>query len=675
MFTIGLCGGSGSGKGRVCEFFASFGVPSIDTDAVYREITSEPGECLSALVNEFGSEIISQSGALNRQKLAAIVFSGEDAKKKLERLNAITHKYILDETRKRLESYRVMEAVCAIVDAPVLFESGFDSECDFTICVVADRESRIDRIISRDSISREQAEQRISSQMTDEELISRSNFVIRNDSDLESLCNEVKAVTKQILEIYKRKVLDKMSEKTIGQEMLDKLSYKKKNIFEEATPEKIKAIYDYSEGYKTYLDNSKTEREATDAAIELAKAQGYTEYKLGDKISVGDKKYLNQHGKSLILFKVGENNLESEGIRIVAAHVDSPRLDLKQVPMYEDSGMAFLKTHYYGGVKKYQWTSIPLAIHGVMVKADGEVVKVCIGEDDSDPIFYINDLLPHLGADQSQKPLGSAISGETLNILIGGLPYDDKDVSEKVKLTALSILHDKYGVTEEDFLSAELSLVPAFKARDIGFDRALIASYGHDDRVCSYPAVTALLDNADTKQTVMVVLADKEEIGSVGFTGMQSAFLVDLITEISNACGKNPIVVRSKSKCLSADVTACYDPNFAEVYEKRNSALISCGTTMSKYTGSRGKSGTNDATAEFVGYVRKLFNENGVIWQTGELGKVDQGGGGTVAMYIANHNIATVDLGVPVISMHAPYEVVSKADVYSTYEAFCAFVK
>ena len=466
-----------------------------------------------------------------------------------------------------------------------------------------------------------------------------------------------------------------MSEKTIGQEMLDKLSYKRKNIYEEATPEKIKAIYDYAEGYKTFLDNSKTEREATNAAIEMVKAKGYTEYKFGDKLSVGDKKYLNQHGKSLIVFCVGENDLEADGIRILAAHVDSPRLDLKQVPMYEDSGMAFLKTHYYGGVKKYQWTSIPLALHGVMVKADGEVVDVCIGEDDSDPIFYINDLLPHLGADQSQKPLGSAISGETLNILIGGLPYDDKDVSEKVKLTALSILHDKYGVTEEDFLSAELSLVPAFKARDIGFDRALIASYGHDDRVCSYPAVTALLDNADTKQTVMVVLADKEEIGSVGFTGMQSAFLVDLITEISNACGKNPIVVRSKSKCLSADVTACYDPNFAEVYEKRNSALISCGTTMSKYTGSRGKSGTNDATAEFVGYIRKLFNDNGVIWQTGELGKVDQGGGGTVAMYIANHNIATVDLGVPVISMHAPYEVVSKADVYSTYEAFCAFVK
>ncbi|MBE6532495.1 MAG: aminopeptidase [Ruminococcaceae bacterium] len=466
-----------------------------------------------------------------------------------------------------------------------------------------------------------------------------------------------------------------MSEKTIGQEMLDKLSYKRRNIYEEATPEKIKAIYDYSEGYKKFLDDAKTEREATEAAIALVKAKGFSEYKLGDKISVGDKKYLNHHGKSLIVFKVGEKDIEREGIKILAAHIDSPRLDLKQVPMYEDSGMGFLKTHYYGGVKKYQWTAIPLALHGVMVKADGEVVNVCIGEDDSDPVFYINDLLPHLGAKQAQETLGNAISGETLNILIGGLPYDDKEVSDKIKLTALSILNEKYGVTEEDFISAELSLVPAFKARDIGFDRALIAAYGHDDRVCSYPAITALLDNDDTKETVMVVLADKEEIGSMGVTGMQSAFLVDLMAEISKALGKNEAVVRNNSKCLSADVTACYDPNFADVYEKRNSAMISCGTTMSKYTGARGKSGTSDASAELVGYFRKLFAENGVIWQTAELGKIDMGGGGTVAMYIANQNIETVDLGVPVISMHAPYEVVSKADVYSTYEAFCAFVK
>ena len=464
-------------------------------------------------------------------------------------------------------------------------------------------------------------------------------------------------------------------DKKNAQEMLDKLSYKKKNVFEEASAEEIKEIYEYSKGYMKFLDDAKTEREAVITTIEMIEKQGYTEYKFGDKLAVGDKKYYNNNGKSLVMFKIGTEKLEEDGIRILASHIDSPRIDLKQVPLYEDAGMGFLKTHYYGGVKKYQWTAIPLALHGVMVKADGEVVDVKIGEDDTDPVFYINDLLPHLAQRQSQEPLGTAISGETLNILVGGLPYDCDDVSDKIKLTVLSMLNDKYGVTEEDFLSAELSLVPAFKARDIGFDRALIGAYGHDDRVCSYPAVTALLDNDDTKRTVMVVLADKEEVGSVGLTGMQSDVLTDIIAMISTACAADPIIVRSKSKCLSADVNAAYDPNFADVYEKRNSAMISCGTCLSKYTGSRGKSGTSDASAEFVGFVRRLFNENGVIWQTSELGKVDAGGGGTVAMFIANHNIETVDLGVPVISMHAPYEVVSKADVYSTYKAFCAFVK
>ena len=466
-----------------------------------------------------------------------------------------------------------------------------------------------------------------------------------------------------------------MSEKSIGQKMMEELSYKKKNIYEEASPEKIQKIFDYSVGYSKYLDVSKTEREAVIHSIKMLEAAGYSEYKLGDKVSVGDKKYFNQHKKALFAFKVGEDNLETEGIRIIAAHIDSPRLDLKQIPIYEDSGMGFLKTHYYGGVKKYQWTAIPLALHGVVIKANGESVDIIIGEDENDPVFYINDLLPHLGAKQAAEPLGTAFSGEALNILIGGLPYADKEVTDKIKLTVLSILNEKYGICEEDLLSAELCLVPAFKARDIGFDRALIGAYGHDDRVCAYPALTALINNPDTKRTVMVVLADKEEVGSVGMTGMQSDILVDLMNEISRSLGKNETVVRAKSKCLSADVNAAYDPNFADVYERRNSAMISCGTTMSKYTGARGKSSTNDASAELVGFIRKIFAENGVIWQTAELGKVDGGGGGTVAMFIANHNIETVDIGVPVISMHAPYEVVSKADVYSTYEAFCAFIK
>ena len=466
-----------------------------------------------------------------------------------------------------------------------------------------------------------------------------------------------------------------MNEMTAGKKIAEALSYKKLNVYEQADAARIKEIYDYAEGYKTFLDEAKTEREAAEATIAMAEREGFRPYRFGDSLKVGDRCYLNNRGRSVILFTVGEEPLSKEGIRILASHIDSPRLDLKQIPLYEEAGMAYFKTHYYGGVKKYQWTAIPLALHGVMVKADGEVVKVTIGEDASDPVFCINDLLPHLAQKQSQEPLATAIAGETLNILVGGLPYADKDVENKVKLSVLSLLNEKYGVTEEDFLSAELSLVPAFKAKDIGFDRALIGAYGHDDRVCSYPALTALFAAKNAKHTAMVVLADKEEIGSVGVSGMRSEIFLDLINAICEAKGENPALVRSLSRCLSADVTAGYDPNFADAYEKRNSAMISCGTCMSKYTGARGKSGTSDATAELVGFVRSLFKANGVIWQTAELGRVDLGGGGTVAQYIANHNIDTVDIGVPVLSMHAPFEVISKADLYTTHEAFLAFLK
>lgn len=455
----------------------------------------------------------------------------------------------------------------------------------------------------------------------------------------------------------------------------DKLTVKKKNIYDGATAEEKARIFAFSESYKEFLDKAKTEREASEYAIDMVKSAGFTEHKLGDKLKAGDKKYYDNRGKGIYVFKVGSEPLDEDGIRILAAHIDSPRIDLKQMPLYEDAGMAFFKTHYYGGIKKYQWTAIPLSLHGVVIRKDGSKVSVRIGDDEGDPVFYINDLLPHLAQEQAQKPLGTAIAGETLNILVGGMPLKDGDEGDgSVKLGILNILNEKYGMTEEDFISAELSCVPAFMARDVGFDRALIGAYGHDDRVCAYPLLRALTD-VDTSKTVLGVLADKEEVGSMGNTGMQSMLLLDMITEISASMGYSPIAVRAVSKCLSADVNAAFDPNFAEVYEKRNSAMISCGTTMSKYTGARGKSSTSDASAEFVGYVRRLFAENGVKWQTSELGKVDGGGGGTVAMYIANLNIDTVDLGVPVISMHAPYEVVSKADVYSTYEAFCAFVK
>ncbi len=467
-----------------------------------------------------------------------------------------------------------------------------------------------------------------------------------------------------------------MSAKKIdAKELSEKLSMKKANIFEESSESRIKTIFRYAEGYKDFLDAAKTEREAVTELISMAKKCGYKPYELGMKLEVGGTYYYDNRGKNLFLFKIGSAPLESDGVRIMAAHIDSPRLDLKQVPLYEDSGMCFLKTHYYGGIKKYQWTAMPLALHGVIVLEDGSEVNICVGEDESDPVFYINDLLPHLGAEQAQKPLGSAIPGEKLNVLIGGLPYPDKDIDNKIKLNALALLNEKYGITESDFISAEISAVPAFKARDIGFDRAFIGAYGHDDRVCAYPIATALFNTDDTEHTVLVILADKEETGSDGNTGMSSIILKDVLDEISASLGADPIRVRAASMCLSADVNAAYDPNFADVYEAKNSAMISCGTVMSKYTGSRGKSSTNDASAEFVGKIRRLFTKGNVTWQTAELGKVDCGGGGTVAKFISGINIDTVDIGVPVISMHAPYEVVSKADLYSTYEAFLAFCK
>ena len=465
-----------------------------------------------------------------------------------------------------------------------------------------------------------------------------------------------------------------MSDKNISTELEAKLGYKKTNFYEKGDEAAIQAAYDYAPGYMAYLDAAKTEREAVTVSIEMAEKEGYIPYSFGMALQVGGKYYYNNRGRNLYLFRVGSEPI-NKGIRIVASHVDVPRIDVKQSPLYEDGGMAFFKTHYYGGIRKYQWVTIPLALHGVVVKADGTVVNVCIGEDPSDPVIYINDLLPHLAKDQSAKPLGSAIPAEGLNLLMGSRPYPGLEGGNAIRLNVLALLNEKYGITEEDFLSADLSAVPAGKARDVGLDRSLIAAYGHDDRVCAYPSLTALFGTDDSTHTAMVILADKEEIGSEGNTGMQSELLTDLISEITSALGGNFSTVKANSKCLSSDVTACFDPNFAEVYERRNSSLINCGVAMSKYTGHGGKSGTNDAPAEFVAWMRKIMAEHGVIWQAGELGKADQGGGGTVAKFIAKHNIETVDLGVPVIAMHAPYEIVSKADLYTAHQAFEAFFK
>lgn len=447
----------------------------------------------------------------------------------------------------------------------------------------------------------------------------------------------------------------------------NKFEYRKQTVYEKAPAKTVTKAFEYAEGYKEYLDLAKTEREAVAYSIELAKKAGFREYSFGDRIVAGDRLYYNNRGKNLFLFSVGSEPLEN-GIRITASHIDSPRIDLKQCPLCEQDGYGMFKTHYYGGIRKYQWLAIPLALHGVAVKENGEVVNINIGEDEGDPVFYISDLLPHLAHKQEKKPIDEAVDGEKLNIIVGSMPDNNS-----IKSNILNILNEKYGITEEDFLSSELCAVPAQKARDLGLDRSMICAYGHDDRVCAYPALTAILDSTDSAHTLMCILADKEEIGSEGVSGMQCELMLDLINELSFALGANPAKVRANSKCLSADVSSAYDPNFPEVFEKQNSALISCGAVFTKFTGSRGKSGTNDANAEYIGWLRGILAKDNVVWQAGELGKVDCGGGGTVAKYISKHNIDTIDLGVPVVSMHAPYEAITKVDLYETYRAVCAF--
>ena len=449
------------------------------------------------------------------------------------------------------------------------------------------------------------------------------------------------------------------------------LRYEKKTVYELAGATVVNEAYEYAKNYVKFLDASKTEREAVVESVRIAEAAGYRAWNFGDAINVGDKLYYNNRGKNIFLFRIGTENINN-GIRITAAHIDSPRLDLKPVPLYEENGMSFFKTHYYGGVRKYQWLAMPLALHGVVVKQDGTVVDVVVGEDETDPVMYITDLLPHLARAQGGKTINEVFQAEKLNILVGSRPVDGEE-KDAVKAGVLNYLNEKYGIAEDDFLSAELSIVPAAKARDVGFDRSMICGYGHDDRVCSYPSLTAMIDSNNTTHTSMCLLVDKEETGSDGVTGMQSSLITDLIAEIAKALGGNEAAVRANSKCLSSDVTAVYDPNYADVYEHRNSSLLGCGVSICKYTGSGGKGGTSDASAEMVGWTRRFLNEAGVVWQICELGKTDVGGGGTVAKYMANHNIDTIDIGVGVLSMHAPYEVIAKVDLYEAYRAFKAF--
>ncbi len=459
--------------------------------------------------------------------------------------------------------------------------------------------------------------------------------------------------------------------KTEGQKLEEQLCFQFKNIGMER-PGDVEKAQEFAEGYKTFLDHSKIERECVRYTEELAKKAGYRVFERGRKYSTGDKVYYINRGKNIILTTFGRKPL-TEGVHFNIAHIDSPRLDIKPNPLYEQDELSYLKTHYYGGIRKYQWGVTPLALHGRVMLADGTHVDLAVGEETGDPVFLVTDLLPHLSGKQNERPLREGLRGEELNILLGSTPVADPEVKAAFKLKVLSLLHEKYGMTEKDFLRAELTMVPAQKATDVGLDRSMIGAYGQDDKVCAYTAVMAELETVKPEHTTVTLLTDKEEIGSEGNTGMSSDALLHYMEDLVECEGERVRDVLRASLCLSADVNAAFDPTFADVYEKQNASYLNHGPVFTKYTGSRGKSGSNDASAETMQKIIQYMDDADIMWQIGELGKVDEGGGGTIAQFMGDMDVDTVDLGVPVLCMHAPFEVTSKLDVYYTYKAFKAF--
>jgi aspartyl aminopeptidase len=462
----------------------------------------------------------------------------------------------------------------------------------------------------------------------------------------------------------------------LNENLKKELLNEKKSGWLETSNEKFNQIFDFCNGYMEFLNHSKTEREFAANAKQLAEANGFRDVNQMQNLKPGDRVYFVNREKSIYLAVIGEQKLEN-GLHIVGAHIDSPRLDLKPNPLYEDGELAYFNTHYYGGIKKYQWTTIPLSIHGVMIKPSGEKITINIGEDENDPIFTITDLLPHLAKEQEGKKLRDAIEGENLDLLVGSIPILDDESKNKVKLNILKILNEKYGITEADFVSSEIELVPAFKARSLGFDYGMVAAYGQDDKVCSYTALKALMEIERPQKTAICILSDKEEIGSMGNTGMESHVFDYFVSELLNKTGENRANMLDKvfcySKMLSSDVDAGFDPLYANVSDRNNAGFLSKGVTLNKYTGAKGKSGASDANAEFVAWVRNLFETNNIKYQVSELGKVDIGGGGTIAYILANKGVDVIDCGIPVLSMHAPYEVTSKFDIYEAYRAYKAF--
>jgi len=659
MIVLGITGPTGAGKTTALAVLRRMGFAVVDCDALYYELLRTDGRLRQRLTEAFGPVFL-PDGSLDRRTLAARVFgdAGE-----LARLNGIVYPAVFAAVKQKVKNCSQKGLA---IDAVNLVESGMAMLCDATVAITASPEIRFKRIRARDGLSGEQAQARLRAQRPDSYYREHCTFLLENRAEdraaFEALTGRFFADL--LLLLNGGTAMESMEAK----EWKEKVLSHKKNGYDRLPASEREAMNAYCERYKAYLNAGRTERECVKESVRLAEEKGFRPYQRGMKLEPGDKIYVNNREKMLLLAVVGRQSL-ADGVRMTASHIDSPRLDLKPTPLYEDSELAYLKTHYYGGVRKYQWVTIPLELHGVVALRSGETISVAIGEGD-EPKLVISDLLPHLGAEQNKKPLNEGITGEQLNLLVGSEPMEGGEEKERVKLAVMKLLYEKYGFTEDDFASAELEAVPAVRATDIGLDRSMIGSYGHDDRVCGYAGFQALLDlEAVPARTAVCVLADKEEVGSTGVTGMQTAAFDTFMEDLCEGQGVPVRACLEKSMCLSTDVTAAYDPSFADVFEARNASQLNYGVCMCKYTGSRGKSGASDASAELVAHIRRIFDEKDVIWQIAEMGKVDAGGGGTVARFMADRNIDTLDAGVPVLSMHSPFEVVAKLDCYMTYKA------
>jgi len=661
MIVLGITGGTGGGKTTLLGRVAARGGAVIDCDEVYHALLSGSPAMRGEIAARFPAAFA--DGALDRRKLGALVFGDAAA---LRALNGVTHRYVRAEVERRLAAAHAAGRTLAAVDAIGLFESGLGALCDRTIAVVAPREARIARLTAREGVSAEYAALRIDAQEKDETYAARCGETLVND------CQTVREFAARCDELLDR-ILGgiNMSEKKYDKER-KALLFQPKNGYDRLAPQDAQAMEDYCAEYLRFVGSCKTEREAVADTVAAAERAGFRAFRAGESLNAGDKLYYVNRQKSVFFAVIGSKPLES-GARVAVAHIDSPRLDIKPNPLYEEGELAMFKTHYYGGIKKYQWTALPLALHGVLALTDGSVVKVSIGEEPGDPQFCVSDLLVHLSQEQMKKTLSEGISAESLNVLLGSRPLPDDEGGDRVRLAVMLLLHDKYGITEEDFLSAELTMVPALPAREVGLDRSLLGAYGHDDRVCAWAIFRPLLDGGVPAHTSVCWLADKEEIGSDGVTGAQSAAFDRFMAQLCRAQNADLRECLAASVCLSCDVTSAYDPNYADAFDRRNAARLNYGVGICKYTGARGKSGASDAAGEVMARFRRLFTENGVIWQTSELGRVDLGGGGTVAKYMANRNIDTLDAGVPLLSMHAPWEIASKLDCYMTMKAGRAF--